>query len=55
MTEKERHFTKIQPLSEDKQEEELARILGGAKITDSVLSNAKEMRELARNVKKEII
>ena len=27
---------------------ELARILGGAKITETVIENAKEMKELAR-------
>lgn len=31
--------------------EELARILGGAKITDAVLESAHEMKELAQNVK----
>ena len=32
--------------------DELARILGGAKITDTVRQNAKEMQELAAQIKK---
>ena len=32
--------------------EELARILGGAKITDAVIENAREMKELANHTKK---
>ncbi len=40
--------TRIRRLTEEESVEELARILGGAKITDAVRSNAREMRELAR-------
>ena len=40
--------TGIRQLSEEESIEELARILGGAKITDAVLENAREMKELAR-------
>ena len=40
--------TKIWRLDEEKSVEELARMLGGAKITDSVLANASEMKELAQ-------
>ena len=40
--------TGIRQLSEEESVEELARILGGAKITDAVLENAREMKELAR-------
>jgi len=31
--------------------EELARLLGGAKITDTVIQNAREMKELADKTK----
>ena len=34
-----------------KSSQELARILGGAKITDAVLENAREMKELAQAAK----
>ena len=37
--------TSIHPLSEEDSVRELARMLGGAKITDSVLANASEMKE----------
>ena len=40
--------TSIHPLSEEDSVRELARMLGGAKITDSVLANASEMKELAQ-------
>lgn len=40
--------TSIHPLSEEESVRELARMLGGAKITDSVLANASEMKELAQ-------
>ena len=40
--------TSIHPLSEEDTVRELARMLGGAKITDSVLANASEMKELAQ-------
>lgn len=43
--------TGIRKLSEEQSVEELARILGGAKITDAVLNSAKEMKELAREIK----
>lgn len=46
--------TKILPLSKEDSIQELARILGGAKITESVLVNAKEMKELAQHVKNTI-
>ena len=39
--------TRIHRLSEDESILELARILGGAKITQAVEKNAKEMKELA--------
>lgn len=46
-----RTITDIRELSEDDMVKELARILGGAKITQMVLENAKEMKELAKRTK----
>lgn len=43
--------TDIRPLSEEESVNELARILGGARITDTVIKNAEEMRELAKQTK----
>ena len=43
--------TDVVLLSEDASIKELARMLGGVTITDSVLQSAKEMRELAESVK----
>lgn len=43
--------THIYPLTEEKSVEELARILGGAKITDTVIRSAKEMKNLAGQIK----
>lgn len=43
--------TIIRPLSAEESEEELARILGGVEITDAVLANAREMKELANKQK----
>lgn len=43
--------TNIHLLSEDESIQELARILGGAKITDTVLQNAAEMKALAGQTK----
>lgn len=40
--------TEIHPLDEEASVRELARLLGGAEITDAVLRNAREMKELAR-------
>ena len=41
----------IKKLMEDETVEELARMLGGAEITEAVLTNAKEMKELAKSYK----
>lgn len=41
-------ITEIHPLEDDASVRELARLLGGAEITDAVFSNAKEMKELAQ-------
>ena len=43
--------TGIHELTEEESVKELARILGGAKITDAVRENAKEMKTLARQMK----
>lgn len=43
--------TEIRRLTETESVEELARILGGAEITDAVFQNASEMKELAGNKK----
>ena len=45
-------ITKIHKLNEEEQIEELARLLGGAEITDAVRENAREMKRLA-NIKKD--
>lgn len=49
---KERTVTRISKLSDDDRAKELARMLGGAEITDAVLENAKEMMKQASEVKK---
>lgn len=43
--------TNIYALNEEASIQELARLLGGAKITDAVIQNAVEMKELARQTK----
>lgn len=45
-------ITDIKSLSEDSSVEELARLLGGVEITDTVLMNAKEMKDMAVQSKK---
>ena len=47
----ERTATQIQEMNEQESVEELARMLGGASITENVLNNAKEMKDLARKSK----
>ncbi|WP_408609328.1 DNA repair protein RecN [Anaerosporobacter faecicola] len=44
--------TMIRKLKEDESIQELARMLSGAELTDTVLQNAREMKELASNTKK---
>lgn len=44
--------TNIQVLKEKESVKELARMLSGAKITDAVINNAREMKELAATTKK---
>ena len=43
--------TEIFRLNEEQSVEELARMLGGAEITNAVLQNAREMKDLARQQK----
>ncbi|WP_044913714.1 DNA repair protein RecN [Butyrivibrio sp. WCE2006] len=50
----ERTVTRIRELSEDDRISELARMLGGAQITDSTLENAREMMHQADEVKRNI-
>ena len=47
--------TEVRRLDQKESVEELARILGGAKITEAVLKNASEMKELADNKKSQTI
>lgn len=44
--------TGIRRLGEEEAADELARMLGGAKITDAVRENAREMRQLAKETKR---
>lgn len=46
-----RTVTTIKKIAGREDLEELARMLGGAQITDAALENAREMKELARNTK----
>lgn len=46
-----RAITAIRELEETESVEELARMLGGAQITENVLKNAEEMKDLARKTK----
>ena len=53
-TENEKTFTVIERINEEKKIEEIAKMLGGVKLTKNTLTNAKEIIELA-NKKKNII
>lgn len=50
-TKNDRTITTIKKIGENEELKELARMLGGAEITEAALQNAKEMKELARNTK----
>ena len=50
--ENETTISTIRRLTEDEQVTELARMLGGVRITDTVLESAREMLNLAQNAKK---
>lgn len=43
--------TEIRPLTEEESVAELARILGGARITEAVTDSAREMRQMAKQMK----
>ena len=43
--------SQIRRLGDEESIQELARILGGAQITDAVLNSAREMKELAMEIK----
>ncbi len=45
-----RTYTLVDPLGDEARVEELARMLGGAQITETTLNHAREMIELARSV-----
>ena len=47
----EKTVTEIEKLGSDREIDELARLIGGAKITETVISSAKEMKELASKAK----
>ena len=47
-------MTQIHVLNEDSQVQELARLLGGASITEAVLENAREMKKLAEKEKQNL-
>lgn len=49
--ENETTISTIRRLTEDEQVTELARMLGGVRITDTVLESAREMLNLAQNAK----
>lgn len=46
--------TTVTELSESESRDEIARLLGGARITESVISNASEMKALAKEVKENL-
>lgn len=52
MAENGKTVTKIERLSAEESVNEIARLLGGASITDAVISNAREMKSMASNIKK---
>ena len=44
--------TRIVRLSDEESTEEIARLLGGVTITEAVMSNAREMKQMAEKTKK---
>lgn len=54
LTKGERTRTTIRKIDEEESIMELARIAGGAQITDSVLASAKEIREMAKEYKRNV-
>lgn len=53
-TQSDRTQTSIRRINEEETIQELARIAGGAQITDSVLASAKEIREMAKEYKSNV-
>lgn len=51
VTDGKRTYTNIRELDREESIEEIARILGGAQITDTVIENAREMKDLANKIK----
>ncbi len=47
-------ITRIEPLDEEESVRELARLLGGARITDNTLSSAREMKDMSRAFREKI-
>ena len=47
--------TRIEVLDDRESEEELARLLGGAEITQNTQKNAREMKEMCRHYKKSVL
>ncbi len=54
LTDGQRTRTEIMQIGETDSIEEIGRLLGGVKITDSVLSNAKEMKQLAEETRQRL-
>ncbi|MEE3437038.1 MAG: DNA repair protein RecN [Lachnospiraceae bacterium] len=48
-------ITKIEALSEEESVLELARLIGGEKITDNTLKSSREMKEMCRQMKKNVL
>lgn len=53
-TEEGKTRTRIRSLDKERMVEELARLLGGAEITDAVVQNAQEMKRLAESTKQKL-
>ena len=51
ITMEQRTMTEIHHLSDEASVDEIARLLGGVEITDAVMKNAREMKNLARSKK----
>ncbi|MBR3232238.1 MAG: hypothetical protein IKF75_06145, partial [Lachnospiraceae bacterium] len=48
-------ITKIEALSEEESVLELARLIGGEKITENTLKSSREMKEMCRQMKKNVL
>ena len=53
-TANQRTFTHAYPLDEENSIGELSRLIGGAKITEATINAAKEMKQMAKSLKKEM-